>query len=87
LSFDRTPLNAAAGAQVTVQSTNSSTLPHNWHLFDGPDANAPTIAQTPVKTGPGDVASVQFTAPTQPAQYVYQCDVHPRMMTGHLVVN
>jgi plastocyanin len=87
LSFDTTTLTAAAGAQVTVQYTNDSSLPHNWHLFDGADANAPSLAQTPIKSGPGDVETVQFTAPTQPGSYFYQCDVHPTMMTGQLVVN
>jgi plastocyanin len=87
LSFDTTTLQATAGAQVTLQYTNNSTLPHDWHLFDGPDANAPSIAQTPIKSGPGDVETVQFTAPPQPGSYFYQCDVHPTMMTGHLVVN
>jgi len=87
LSFDTTTLQATAGAQVTLQYTNNATLPHDWHLFDGPDANAPSIAQTPIKSGPGDVATVQFTAPPQPGSYFYQCDVHPTMMTGHLVVN
>ncbi len=82
-----TTLQATAGAQVTLQYTINSTLPHDWHLFDGPDANAPSIAQTPIKSGPGDVATVQFTAPPQPGRYFYQCDVHPTMMTGHLVVN
>jgi plastocyanin len=87
LSFDMTTLHAAGGAKVTVQYTNNSTLPHNWHLFNGPDANAPSIVETPEKSGPGDVETVQFTAPTQPGSYFYQCDVHPTVMTGHLVVN
>jgi plastocyanin len=87
LAFDPTTLTAAAGSQVTVQYTNDSTLPHNWHVFNGADATAPSIAQTPVKTGPGDVASVTFAAPSQPGSYFYVCDVHPTIMTGHLVVN
>ena len=87
LSFDSTTLKATPGAQVTVQYTNNSTLPHNWHLFDGPDANSPSLAQTPIKSGPGDVESVQFIAPAQQGSYFYQCDVHPTMMTGRLVVN
>jgi glucose dehydrogenase/plastocyanin len=87
LSFDMTTLHAAGGAKVTVQYTNNSTLPHNWHLFNGPDANAPSIVETPEKSGPGDVETVQFTAPTQAGSYFYQCDVHPTVMTGHLVVN
>jgi plastocyanin len=87
LGFDPTTLTAAAGAEVTVQYTNDSTLPHNWHLFDGPDTTGASIAQTPVNTGPGNVSTVQFTAPTQPGSYYFQCDIHPTIMTGQLVVN
>jgi plastocyanin len=87
LSFDPTTLHAAAGTQVSVQYTNDSTLPHNWHLFDGPSATAPSIAQTPINSGPGDVETAQFTAPTRSGSYLYLCDVHPTIMSGHLVVN
>ncbi len=87
LSFDTTTLTAKAGAQVTLQYTNESAIQHNWHLFDGPNASAASLAETPIKTGPGDVETVQFTAPTQPGSYYYQCDIHPTVMTGHLVVN
>jgi outer membrane protein assembly factor BamB len=86
LEFDTPILTASPGAQVTVSYTNDSALPHNWHLFDGPDADAPTIAETPTKTGPQDVESVDFTAPSKPGSYYFQCDVHP-FMNGHLVVN
>src|SRR5437879_10553794 len=65
LSFDTTTLQATAGAQVMLQYTNNSSIPHNWHLFEGPDANSPTIAQSSIKSGPGDVETVQFTTPTQ----------------------
>src|SRR5205807_5215773 len=44
LSFDTTTLNAAAGTQVTLQYTNNATLPHEWQLFDSPDANSLSFA-------------------------------------------
>jgi plastocyanin len=77
-------LQAPAGGQVTVTYTNNSSVPHNWHLFNGADTSAPSIAQTTIQAGP-DAQSVQFTAPPQAGQYYYQCDVHP-FMNGHLVV-
>ena len=45
-----------------------------------------SIAATSVKSGPGDVETVQFSAPTQVGSYFYRCDVHPTIMTGNLVV-
>jgi len=86
LTFDTTTLTVVAGAQVTLTYTNNSNIEHNWHLFDGADPSAPSIAATSVKSGPGDVEIVQFSAPTQAGSYFYRCDVHPTIMTGNLVV-
>ncbi len=86
LTFDTTTLTAAAGAQVTVTYTNDSNIAHNWHLFNGPDASSPSLASTPVKSGPGDVETMQFTAPTEAGSYFFWCDVHTTIMTGQFVV-
>jgi Copper binding proteins, plastocyanin/azurin family len=61
-------------------------VPHDWHVFNGPDSSAPTLATTQIITGPGTMASVSFTAPTQSGNYFFLCDVHPTIMTGTLVV-
>jgi plastocyanin len=86
LSFSTNVLMAPAGAQVTLTYTNNSPLAHNWHVFNGPDATASTLAMTNIITGPGASDSVTFTAPTQPGSYFFQCDVHPTIMTGTLQV-
>jgi plastocyanin len=87
LSFDTTMLSAAAGANVTVTYTNNEPgVPHNWHVFNGPDSSAPTLAETQIITGPGTSDSTTFTAPTQPGDYFFWCDVHPTIMTGTFVV-
>jgi plastocyanin len=86
LAFNTDTLNASAGAQMTVTYTNDSSVPHNWHLYAGADANAQSIAETPIKVGPQDVETIQFTAPSQTGQYYFQCDVHP-FMNGHLAVS
>jgi len=57
-----------------------------WHLFDGPDASAATIATTKLKTGPHDIEQVSFTVPAKPGRYYFQCDSHPTIMNGYLVV-
>src|SRR6266566_1407404 len=87
LSFNTNQLTASVGARVTLTYTNDSAIPHNWHLFDGANASSPSIASTSIKAGPKDVESVSFAVPSTPGRYFFQCDVHPTLMTGYLVVN
>jgi alcohol dehydrogenase (cytochrome c) len=87
LSFNTNQLSAAAGARVTLTYSNDSAIPHDWHLFNGADPSSPTIATTAIKAGPKDVESVSFAVPSTPGRYFFQCDVHPTLMTGFLVVH
>src|SRR5207253_5674027 len=48
LTFNTTRLTASAGAQVTLSYSNDSPIAHNWHLFDGPDSSATSIAATQI---------------------------------------
>jgi outer membrane protein assembly factor BamB len=83
--FTPTTLQAKAGSKITVEYDNESSLPHDLHFFAGPDASAPSLATTKVATGP-DVQKISFTTPSKPGTYFFQCDVHPEIMTGTLVV-
>lgn len=87
ISFDTHDLPVAAGAHVTLTYTNNSSIPHNVHLFNGPDASSPSIGSTPIKAGPNAVEAFTFIAPSQPGRYFFQCDVHPTLMTGYLDVH
>ncbi|HET9848586.1 MAG TPA: PQQ-binding-like beta-propeller repeat protein [Candidatus Dormibacteraeota bacterium] len=87
ISFNTNQLTASAGAHVTLTYMNDSAIPHNWHVFDGANASSPSIASTGIKAGPNDVESVSFTVPSTPGRYFFQCDVHPTLMTGYLVVH
>ena len=87
LTFNTNVLSASAGAQVTLTYTNDSPIDHNWHVFNGPDSSATTLAATQIIAGPGASDAVTFTAPTQPGNYFFWCDVHPTIMTGNLVIN
>jgi outer membrane protein assembly factor BamB/plastocyanin len=84
-SFSTSTLTAPPGVRVTLIYTNDTPLPHDWHLFDGSSASAPSIAQTAIITGPHATTSVTFTTPSQPGKYYFQCDVHP-FMNGFLIV-
>ena len=87
LSFNTNQLSAAAGARVTLTYSNDSAIPHDWHLFNGANPSSPTIASTTIKAGPNDVERVSFAVPSTSGRYFFQCDVHPTLMTGFLVVN
>jgi glucose dehydrogenase/plastocyanin len=84
-TFDKDTLTAAANAPITVTYTNNSDIPHNIHFYEGSDASAPSLGKTAIVTGPNAVESVSFTPPG-PGSYWFQCDVHPTLMTGHLLV-
>jgi hypothetical protein len=88
LTFSTNMLTAPVGADVTVTYTNDEAgVPHNWHVFNGPDSSSATLAATQIITGPGTTDSVTFTAPAQAGNFFFWCDVHPTIMTGTLVVN
>jgi plastocyanin len=85
--FDTSQLTAPAGARVSLTYTNESAIPHDWHLFDGANASAPSIASTKIQAGPNDAQDVSFTVPSKPGRYYFQCDVHPTLMNGFLIVH
>ena len=76
-----------AGSQVTLRFTNSDTgVPHNWAAYTDSTASTPIPgAKTEICTGACE-KEITFTAPDQPGDYFFRCDVHPAVMTGTLVV-
>jgi plastocyanin len=85
--FNTGQLTAPAGARVSLTYTNETSIPHDWHLFDGPNASSPSIASTKIQAGPNDEEHVSFTVPSEPGRYYFQCDVHPTLMNGFLIVH
>lgn len=82
LAFEPAEVTMPAGASVTVNYMNNSNLPHNVNFFSGPDNTAPSLALTEVGTGPNNAQTVTFTAPSQPGDYFFWCDVHTTAMKG-----
>jgi plastocyanin len=82
IAFNPADITVAAGATVTVTYLNNSNLPHNINFFNGADNNAPSLAKSTVATGPNATETVTFTAPTQPGDYFFWCDVHTTAMKG-----
>jgi plastocyanin len=85
--FDTSQLTAPAGARVSLTYTNETSIPHDWHLFDGANASSPSIVSTKIQAGPNEAQNVSFTVPSNPGRYYFQCDVHPTLMNGFLIVH
>jgi len=87
MKFDKDTITVKAGSQVTLKFTNSDTgVPHNWAAYT--DSTASTLipgAKTKTCSGPCE-DEITFTAPEQPGDYYFRCDIHPVAMTGTLVV-
>jgi plastocyanin len=85
--FDKDTITVKAGSQVTLKFTNSDTgVPHNWAAYT--DSTASTLipgAKTKTCSGPCE-DEITFTAPEQPGDYFFRCDIHPTAMTGTLIV-
>jgi plastocyanin len=79
-AFDQTTLKAPAGKELTFTFRNEDAIGHSFHLFGGSNGDA----KTDIKTGPSD-QTVKITLHAA-ASYQYQCDVHPALMKGTLVV-
>jgi plastocyanin len=82
LAFNPADFTVPAGATVTVNYMNNSNLPHNIHFFAGADNTAPSLGASTQGTGPNNAQTVTFTAPTQPGDYFFWCDVHTTAMKG-----
>jgi plastocyanin len=87
IKFDKDTITVKAGSQVTLTFTNNDNgVPHNWAAYTDSTASTPIPgAKTEVCTGPCQ-QQITFTAPSQPGNYFFQCDIHPAAMKGTLVV-
>jgi len=87
MKFDKDTITVKAGSEVTLRFTNDDTgVPHNWAAYT--DSTASVLipgATTDVCSGPCQ-EEITFTAPSEPGEYFFRCDIHPATMTGTLVV-
>lgn len=66
---------------MTVEFTNEEALPHNLSVYDS-RAREDEIFVGEVIAGSGSEITYEFTAPEQPGDYFFVCDIHPFQMTG-----
>jgi plastocyanin len=86
LVFEPNQFTVPAGAEVTINYTNESNLPHDVQTFAGQDSSSEMLGATEIITGPGAQSSMTFTAPTEPGDYFFWCSVHQAAMTGTYTV-
>jgi plastocyanin len=81
--FSTDALSAPADEPFTIAFDNADpSVPHNVVLFDGPDAEAPSLFTGEVITGP---AQIDYRIePVPEGEYFFHCEVHPTTMTGTL---
>ncbi|MEX0763011.1 MAG: PQQ-binding-like beta-propeller repeat protein [Dehalococcoidia bacterium] len=85
IAFDKDTLTAPAGAQVELELINEEGLPHNVSVYETSDMQNEIFVGELI-TGPNATITYEFTAPEEPGDYFFVCDVHPVRMTGTFVV-
>jgi len=88
IAFDKPCLAEKARKKFTITFDNQDTgTTHNVHVFNGRDANAPSLTP-PAELAPfAGVKTVTYQLPAlKPGRYFFHCDVHQTAMTGFIVV-
>jgi plastocyanin len=83
-AYSTTSLTLPPG-DATIDFKNQDTVPHNVHIFDGPDANSPSLFVGQILP-PGGSAQYKVTGLVAGKTYFFHCDVHPLQMTGKVTV-
>jgi plastocyanin len=85
-SFSQEAISVPAGARVVMTFTNNDSRPHNFSLYRSPSA-LEAIFLGGIVSGPDQSVTYEFTAPSEPGEYYFQCDVHPYMNGTFTVEN
>jgi plastocyanin len=84
--YQPTELTFKTGVATNLVFDNKDTgVPHNVVIFDGKDAEAPTVFEGAIVTGPA-TPTYQVPALTT-GTYFFHCAVHPTTMTGDITVS
>ena len=85
VAFDQTSLSAQANAPFEIQFDNQDTgIPHNVAI-DGGSSPTNNLFRGTIVNGPGQATYDVPALP--PGTYTFQCDVHPTVMKGTIVIH
>jgi plastocyanin len=86
--FDPEGFTVPAGATVTFNLTNDGAAIHNMRIAgeDGDYNTDDDAVSDPDLVSPGDSAVLEWTAPGEPGDFAFQCDIHPTDMLGTITV-
>ncbi len=83
--FDKSTITVPAGVMVMIDFDNRDKgVAHNFAVYKTPAAEEKIFAGQ-IITGPKRI-TYSFMAPQTRGDYFFRCDVHPKTMTGTLVV-
>lgn len=84
-AFNLNSISVPAGSEVTINFNNMENgIQHNFAVYTNSTANEPIFVGD-IITGPSTI-SYTFTAPAEPGDYFFRCDVHPTQMFGLFIV-
>lgn len=86
--FETTEITVAAGSEVKIDLTNNGANTHNMRIagLDGEYNTDDDAISDPNSVSSGQTATLVWTAPDTPGEYIFQCDFHPADMTGKIIV-
>jgi plastocyanin len=84
IAFHPACLAAVAGKPFTLTFDNQDRVPHNLAIFQGSNTTGANVFREQIFRGPR-IVKVQVPA-LKAGDYLFHCDVHPRLMQGQLIV-
>lgn len=86
--FKPTVFTVPSGAEVTFNITNDGTAIHNMRIAgaDGVYNNGDDAVSDPDFVSGGSEATLEWTAPGEPGEIAFRCDLHPTDMLGTITV-
>jgi plastocyanin len=86
--FDPAEFTVPAGAKVTFNLTNDGAAIHNMRIAgeDGDYNTGDDAVSDPDLVSAGGTATLEWTAPNESGEILFQCDLHPTDMVGTITV-
>jgi len=81
--WDKTKLEAKAGAVTFTVDNQDGGIVHNLHIYKGADNTGEDVGETELEAGPG---TQTLTVTLEPGTYFFVCDAHPATMAGTIEV-